>query len=137
MTKDALIILKDGRTSIGFNNFEDTTAAELLQVNGAIRHKGLVSTPTFVGSGNNTVTTADHIILKTAVTANDTITLPTIAPTGQIFTIKDAAGGAAANNITVVCASGETIDGASSKVLSTNYESFTIISDGTNYLIID
>lgn len=40
---------------------------------------------------------------------------------GIVYTIKDAKGDATSNNITIVPASGGTIDGAANKVISTNY----------------
>jgi hypothetical protein len=54
---------------------------------------------------------------------------------GQIYTIKDVAGNAFTNNITITPASG-TIDGAASLVLNANYVSATLFSDGTNYYVV-
>ena len=50
-------------------------------------------------------------------------------------TIKfiDTTGSAGTNNITVSQNAAETIDGATSIVLATNYETLTLISDGTNW----
>ena len=53
---------------------------------------------------------------------------------GQLYTIKDVAGNAGTFNITITPATG-TIDGAATFVLSTNYASVTLYSDGTNYLV--
>lgn len=55
---------------------------------------------------------------------------------GSLLTPKDISGAAATNNITLVPASGETIDGASSKVINTNYGFFTLLSNGTGWNVI-
>lgn len=49
--------------------------------------------------------------------------------------IKDTGGNATANNITITPASG-TIDGDASLVLSTDYDSVTLFTDGTNFFIV-
>ncbi len=66
-----------------------------------------------------------------------TVNLLAIAelPAGDTITIKDESGGAATNNITVTPAS-ETIDGNATHVISTDFGSVTLYSNGTNYFII-
>ena len=63
------------------------------------------------------------------------VTLP--APSADLFiVVKDSDGSASVENITINTPGAETIDGLASYVLATNYESVTIVSDGTNYFIV-
>lgn len=56
-----------------------------------------------------------------------------LSPIGKIYTIKDGAGNAASFNITFTPASGTgTIDGVTSKVINTNYGTFSFYFDGVN-----
>lgn len=77
-------------------------------------------------------TTADHIIFCNQSGAI-TITLP--APTaGRILLIKDISGTANTNTITLAPHASESIEGlAASKILQTNWGSWEIISNGTNW----
>jgi hypothetical protein len=54
--------------------------------------------------------------------------------TGKVFIVKDAAGVAAINPITVT-ATGANIDGAASAIINTNYGSLTFIFNGTEWNI--
>ncbi len=76
----------------------------------------------------------DAVIL---VDGNVTATIvPLTSPTkGQMHRIKDSAGTAAANNITVT-PSGKNIDGAASHVISTNYGSIDIVYNGTEWSVL-
>jgi len=94
-------------------------------------------TYTSVGAGNYTVLTTDGIIGKTSITSGgDTVTLPSSAEVGQTFTIKDVNGTSATDPITIDTAGGELIDGVATYVISSNYQSITVIFDGSNYSII-
>lgn len=63
-----------------------------------------------------------------------TITLPTAAGRiGQMFFFKKI--DASANAITIARSGAETIDGATSQSLSTQYQAITVVSDGTNWYI--
>jgi hypothetical protein len=55
---------------------------------------------------------------------------------GRKFTVKDATGDAAINNITISTQNTAKIDGLDTFVLNTNYESVTFYSDGTNWFVI-
>lgn len=62
------------------------------------------------------------------------IVLPSTATAGQVFVVKDASGGAFANNITVTVDGGvKTIDGAANDIIAGNYDSASYYYDGTNY----
>ena len=55
---------------------------------------------------------------------------------GYMVTIKDEAGNASNNNITINGAAGYTIDGSTSITISINYASVTLYSDGANWFVI-
>lgn len=62
-----------------------------------------------------------------------TVTLPTaVGISGRIFVIKNSGTGVISVNTT----SGQTIDGAGSLTISTQYASFTVMSTGANWIII-
>lgn len=101
--------------------------------------------PNAQGNIINSTTTAvsynvlysDYYVGVTDTSAPRTITLPDPATISidQSFIIKDQSGGAAANNITINTAAG-TIDGAASKLINTNYGSYSVKSNGTNYFVM-
>lgn len=74
---------------------------------------------TIVADADYTQLATDYAIAYTTLTAPRTVTLIAIADK-QTILVKDEAGTAATNNITINAPSGKTIDGASSKVISTN-----------------
>lgn len=63
-----------------------------------------------------------------------TVTLPTaqVRP-GRVYIIKDESGAAATYNITVATEGAETIDGAATDVMATNYGAKHYYSDGSNW----
>ena len=62
-----------------------------------------------------------------------TVTLPTaVSIVGQYFIIKNSGTGV----ITVDGNGAETIDGLANKILSVQYQSIIVLSDGTNWKII-
>lgn len=64
------------------------------------------------------------------------INLPNAPTTNQIFIIKDRTGSAAAHNITITTVGGIVdIDGATSVVMNTNYESKNVVFNGTSFEI--
>ncbi|MEN6512257.1 MAG: hypothetical protein ABFD00_10575 [Chloroherpetonaceae bacterium] len=80
------------------------------------------------------VSVADLFISVDASGGAKTVQLPNAPRTGQIWTIKDKTGSAAANNITVTTVGGAvTIDGATTYVLATNYQSINVLFNGTSY----
>lgn len=62
-----------------------------------------------------------------------TATLPTaVGVTGQIYTIKNSGTGV----VTLATTGGQTIDGSGTLSISTQYQSYTIQSNGSNWIII-
>lgn len=85
-------------------------------------------------AGDYTVLTSDEIVGATSSAAR-AITLNASPTLGQVVTIKDVTGTAAANFITITPAAGN-IDGAGTKVINTNYGSVTLFYSGTTWLSI-
>jgi len=76
----------------------------------------------------------EQLVAVTSTGAARAITLPAAStvPLGMPLTIKDEGGGAATNNITIGRAGSDTIDGATSKVINTNYGFVRLYSDGVS-----
>lgn len=79
-----------------------------------------------------TVLPTDIFIAVTSLTAARTLTMSALQP-NHVQTFKDESGNAGTYNITINAPSGKTIDGASSKVISSNYGFVKIYFNGTNY----
>ncbi len=97
-----------------------------LKVEGGLQ-VGLTETAT-----SYTTTIKDTIVGVDNTSAARTITLISNATAGKGFliTIKDESGGAATHNITVAAGGSDTIDGAATKVISTNYGSLRLYGNG-------
>jgi hypothetical protein len=81
------------------------------------------------------VANTDSIISADATSAPVTITLPTaVNIQGRTFTIKRINSGA--NAVTVATTSAQTIDGAATRSLGSQWSSVTVVSDGANWLVI-
>ena len=66
-----------------------------------------------------------------------TINLPNAPTTGRAFVVKDTGGNANTNNITITTVGGVvTIDGSTTFAMNTNYQSTTLIFNGTSYAVI-
>jgi len=86
-------------------------------------------------AGNYTIVAADPLYIGvTSTAAPRTITLPAASAVtaGRTYVVKDESGAAGTNNITVARAGADTIDGATSKVINTNYGSVMLYSDGVS-----
>lgn len=85
-------------------------------------------------TGTYQVLVTDDYIAITTLASPFTITLPASPTTGDAYTIKDAVGNAATNNVTV-SGNGANIDGAASIVLSQNYAAVELTYTGTQWSI--
>ena len=72
------------------------------------------------------------VVLANATSGAINMTLPA-ALAGQVITLKKT--DSSANTVTITPPAG-TIDGAASKVLVAQYQSITVVCDGTNYFIV-
>jgi hypothetical protein len=84
-----------------------------------------------------TLAITDQTILVDSTSAIRTITLPTaVSISGRIYIVKDWKGQASTHNITIATTSAQTIDGAATVVMSTNFQTVRVISDGSNWSVI-
>lgn len=82
-----------------------------------------------------TLTANSDLVFVNATDGNTTINLPAAAShRGRVFTVKKT--DATANTVTIDGKASETIDGATTLVLTAQYETKTIASNGTNWMII-
>ena len=103
-----------------------TSATSTFDVNGSL------SLTTVTKTANYTLTAADHTVRADATSGNITQTLPTaVGITGRIYVVKKI--DASANTVTIATTSSQTIDGATTVVISSQYESFMVQSNGTNW----
>jgi len=81
------------------------------------------------------LTSAHEYVRATAGAGGVSITLPTaVGITGRLYHIKRVDAGA--GNVTIATTSGQTIDGASSKTLTKQWQWVSPISDGSNWQIL-
>jgi hypothetical protein len=85
-----------------------------------------------------TVTSADYYLGCDTSAGVVTLSLPAAAAVGagKKYIIKDEAGNASVNNITVDPDGSELIDLSATYVMNVNYESITIVSNGTSWNIV-
>lgn len=97
---------------------------------GGLRLSGAVSKAYSAITTGTTLDTTHHIVNCTSGTFS--VTLPTaVGIAGREYVIKNSGTGA----ITLATTSAQTIDGASSLILS-QYDSYTVISNGANWIIV-
>ena len=65
-----------------------------------------------------------------------TVTMPAAHAAGDTILVKDSGGASQTNAITLATADADTIDGAASDSLQSNYGAVELISDGTNWFIV-
>jgi len=81
-----------------------------------------------------TVLSTDYYISADVTGGAISVLLPNAPATGRIFVVKDKIGDASVNNVTVTTVGGVVnIDGATSFVMNTNFESAQFIFNGTSY----
>lgn len=80
-------------------------------------------------------TAADSIIVCDTTSTAFTVTLPTaVNAAGKVYVVKRISAGT--NRLTIATTSAQTIDGAATAILDVQYASLTLVSDGSNWLII-
>jgi hypothetical protein len=133
ITKNALA------TVIGPNNFYDLTH---IPIHSRITDNGIGTSfiddrfPTVMIPGtSHTLTALDSTVFANGSSGAFTLTLPSaVGITGKIYTIKKI--DSTANVITVAATSNQTIDGATTYLLSKQWEYVSIQSNGTNWMVI-
>lgn len=82
------------------------------------------------------VLTTDYFISMDSTGGAKTVQLPNVPTTGRVFVIKDHAGTAGTNAITVTTVGGVVnIDGATTFVMNTNNQAISLIFNGLSYEI--
>lgn len=130
-TTKTIRLLTNGDSYISSGNVGIGTTSPTSTIHGA----GSFALPITTKTADYTAGASDYTILVSCSSANITITLPAVASyVGRIYNIKkiDATG----YTVTVDGNSSETIDGALTQVISTQYESLQIQSNGTSWYII-
>ncbi len=86
-------------------------------------------------SSTYTITATDSIISADATSSPFTITLPSaVNNTGRTYVVKRVNAGG--NDVTLSAAAAETIDGAASAMLTAQWQTVKVISDGSNWLTV-
>lgn len=91
-----------------------------------------------VDSSNATIDDASGTVIR-ADTSTNTVTLTlasSVATEGRFYRIKDVGGNAGTNAITINTEGSETIDGAASVSIGSNFGQVTVFSDGTNWFTV-
>ncbi len=98
-----------------------------------VGHLGLAPVQTVTAS-SVTLNGEDHIVICDCTSNAITVNLPAASTSGRIYSIKkiDASG----NAVTVDGNGSETIDGATTATISSQYDDIRIVSDGSNWHII-
>jgi len=82
-------------------------------------------------------TSTNHVLFVIPVGGGSTITLQTSdCINGREIIIKDTNGSAGTDNITIETQGSETIDGAATYTINSNYGKVTLISNGTNWFTL-
>lgn len=82
------------------------------------------------------VLTTDYTVLVDGAGGSYNVTLPTaIGATGKQYIFKRV-DQTLANTVSIVTSGGQTIDGSATKNLSTQFEQWAVVSDGTNWQVI-
>jgi len=127
----------DGYYSGYYGEYYDTPGGLTIDPEGNLRTDG-----TITGShidrvrtiaANYTATIRDGVLLIDTAAGNINIYLPGVPTTGHTLNIKkiDSSG-----NSVIIDGIGNTIDGDATKTIVTQYDSLTIVSDGSNWFVI-
>lgn len=109
--------------------------------NASIPNGGLTTNGKIVNKVNNYNSTSNigSNVYNALVNTNSVASTLTIQSddieAGREWFIKDETGNAAANNITIATQGAETIDGAATYVINSNYGKVCLFSDGTNLFV--
>lgn len=85
-------------------------------------------------TANTSAGATDEYVMANASSGALTYTLPTAVGNSQVYTVKKT--DSSANAVTIATTGGQTIDGASTLVINVRNQSFSLVSDGSNWNII-
>jgi hypothetical protein len=125
-------LVTDGsELDVNVDNSTLEVATDVVQVKDAgiteVKRSRTVATP------NATSSITTDIVLATGGVAGITLTMPAAAG-GKIVIVKKIDAGA--GTVTILRNSSDTIDGSVQKILYSQYESMTFVSDGSNWYIV-
>jgi hypothetical protein len=119
---------------IAGSNITIVPGVNAFTINAPSSFSKLAITPVVFIDSPYSVLPTDQFISVDAVGGAIIIKLANAPTTGQVFIIKDATGHAAAHNISITTVGGTVkIDAVTTYLLNQNYQSITVIFDGTNY----
>jgi len=109
--------------------------SNLIRANQKINFKGGVQYNFFdVATTTETIVPDDHFVGVSYGLATTTLTIETAACyEGNEIVIKDTAGSATTYNVVVETEGAETIDGANTYTITSNYDSISMFCDGANW----
>ncbi len=119
------------------NNLSDSSDS-IVTISGTTAVSGMVRGYVGKDDGDSPYSTLATDYVIGGDTSVDVLTIDLTSTTvtaGRTVIVKDVGGNAGTNNITITTEGAETIDGAASFVINTNYESVSLVSDGTNWFI--
>lgn len=123
------------RTSqFSITGVNSASTGTILSINGdgATTFYGSVIVPYVAKTANYTITSTDFTV--DCNTNSFTVTLPTaVGVSGRIYTIINSTSG---TTITLTTTSSQTISGAASKSIATQYSGYTVQSTGANWAVI-
>lgn len=117
----------------GFVGIATSTPDASLQVQGSLSLKVTQSAATYT-----IATSTDFLVAITSTASPRSVNLPQCTATSTApgltdkvrYEVKDESGAAGTNNVTVTATFGQLIDGASTKVINTNYGIARVYCDG-------
>lgn len=125
-------IYQDSKSNFVINNSNNDPVN--YQISGSLKVNGSVSFALQKKTTNYTITSNDKVILINASVGNLIVTLPNITGiSGRAYTIKKI--DSSIYNVTIKPNSTELIDGQVNLTFSTQYQSYDLITDGTQWWI--
>ncbi len=127
-----LFVTGSGRMGLG-----TSTPSHLLTVAGASHLSGGVVHKRTAITNDYSVALTDYYLGVDTTSNTVDLTLPaaSTATEGQTYIIKDEAGNAATNIITILRSASDTIDGATSLEVDSAYAALSLYTDGSNWFI--
>ncbi len=121
------------KITTGGSGITVTSSANVITISGS---GTIIYTYTNVNTSPYVVLTTDYYISVDSSGGSRIIQLPNAATVGKTFIIKDRTGSAATNNITITTVGGAVnIDGATTFVMNSAYQSISVLGNGTTYEI--
>jgi hypothetical protein len=127
--RNTVELMRIGALGLGVNTGAGVSPTSTFQVVGSF------ATAISAKTGAYTLTGTDDTVTGNATTATFALTLPTaVGIAGRRYVLKKT--DASANAVTVATTSSQTIDGATTYSLATQYKYVIVMSDGANWIIV-